>query len=158
MRGSILDGSYDMIGFDPRGTGNTIPFTCGIEPIAHQKQKRQDVRHQDIVDGIDVDELDEYTFAQLAEALEPMFEADQAIAEECAEAESETGEFVGTSFVARDMLEIVDALGQGPLLNYYGMLTPSLRLVSTTNLSQGTHMAQCLGQHLQPCFLNGWEE
>lgn len=33
---------------------------------------------------------------------------------------SSVGEFVGTVFTARDIMQIVDALDQGPLLNYYG--------------------------------------
>jgi hypothetical protein len=39
----------------------------------------------------------------------------------CFEASQDTGRFIGTPFVARDMISIVDALGQGPKLNYWGV-------------------------------------
>jgi pimeloyl-ACP methyl ester carboxylesterase len=49
-----------------------------------------------------------------------MWEYAGALAENCYESRQDTGRFVGTPFVARDMISIVDALGQGPMLNYWG--------------------------------------
>ena len=42
------------------------------------------------------------------------------VAQLCWEDHRDTGRFVGTPFVARDMMAIVDALGQGDKLNYWG--------------------------------------
>lgn len=42
------------------------------------------------------------------------------MAEACWEDNRDTGRFVGTTSVARDMISIVDALGQGDRLNYWG--------------------------------------
>lgn len=41
--------------------------------------------------------------------------------EVCNKEHADTGRFIGTAAVARDMLTIVDALGQGPELNYWGV-------------------------------------
>jgi pimeloyl-ACP methyl ester carboxylesterase len=43
-----------------------------------------------------------------------------AFAEGCYESRQDTGRFIGTPFVARDMISIVDALDQGPKLNFWG--------------------------------------
>lgn len=38
----------------------------------------------------------------------------------CAATQNKTGRFVGTAFVARDMMQIVDALGEDGMLRYWG--------------------------------------
>jgi pimeloyl-ACP methyl ester carboxylesterase len=43
------------------------------------------------------------------------------LAEKCFQTRKDIGRFVNTPFVARDMFKIVDALDQGPLLNFWGM-------------------------------------
>ena len=42
------------------------------------------------------------------------------VAEACEESQNSTGRFVGTAFVARDMLAIVDALNEDGLLRFWG--------------------------------------
>jgi hypothetical protein len=43
------------------------------------------------------------------------------LAESCYARQQKIGSFIGTTFVARDIMQIVDALDQGDKLNYYGM-------------------------------------
>lgn len=38
----------------------------------------------------------------------------------CAAVQSETGELIGTAFVARDMIQVVDALKEDGMLRYWG--------------------------------------
>lgn len=45
-----------------------------------------------------------------------------AFANRCGEARKDIGELVGTAFVARDMLQIVDALDEDGLLRFWGMI------------------------------------
>lgn len=42
------------------------------------------------------------------------------IADGCYHTQNETGRFVGTAFVARDIMQIVDALGEDGMLRYWG--------------------------------------
>ncbi len=42
------------------------------------------------------------------------------LADTCYEKLKDVGSLIGTAFVARDVMQIVDALGQGTLLNYHG--------------------------------------
>lgn len=44
----------------------------------------------------------------------------KVISEACYEKNKEIGEFMSTAFIARDMMEIVDGLGEDGLLRYYG--------------------------------------
>lgn len=43
------------------------------------------------------------------------------ISEACANKNAENGRFLGTAFVARDIIQIVDALDEDGLLRYWGM-------------------------------------
>lgn len=43
----------------------------------------------------------------------------------CLNAQNETGNLIGTAFVARDMMRIVDALGEDGLLRYWGNFVPT---------------------------------
>lgn len=42
------------------------------------------------------------------------------IADRCYQFQNETGNFLGTAFVARDVMQIVDALHEDGLLRYWG--------------------------------------
>ncbi|KAH7324345.1 peptidase S33, tripeptidyl-peptidase [Stachybotrys elegans] len=93
---------HDLVAFDPRGTGNTIPIRC----------------HDDL--GL----------LQQAFELIPTNASDTALgsvwargtldAQECYEASRETGSLVGTAFVARDLMEVVDGLEGDGMLRYWG--------------------------------------
>ncbi len=50
----------------------------------------------------------------------------KSFAEACYSTMNATGELIGTAFVARDMVEIIDALGEDGLLRYWGLSYGSL--------------------------------
>lgn len=102
----VLGGSHDLIGFDPRGTGKTIPFNCN---------------RTDSTLPIQVRDLSEVTIQRdVNEAIEEAWPENMELASECLEKMNERGSLIGTAFVARDMLQIVDALGEDGLLHYWG--------------------------------------
>ncbi|KAJ3520086.1 hypothetical protein NM208_g13865 [Fusarium decemcellulare] len=98
-------GHYDIIGFDPRGTGRTIPFTCNTTRLGPLARRDVSLPETDIWDFL----KGEY------------WKKEAKRAEACYRDQKKYGPYVGTTFVARDMLSIVDALGQGDKLNYWGV-------------------------------------
>lgn len=44
----------------------------------------------------------------------------KSLADRCYEKLKDVGEYVGTAYAARDVMQIVDAIDEGPLLNFYG--------------------------------------
>jgi hypothetical protein len=51
-----------------------------------------------------------------------------SLSESCEAEDGDIGEYLGTAFVARDMLEIVDALNEDGLLRYLGKLIYIMRV------------------------------
>ncbi|RSL53954.1 hypothetical protein CEP53_007588 [Fusarium sp. AF-6] len=111
----ILGGHYDLVSFDPRGTGKTLPFVCpsvdALESnvteggsLARRAREFNDLPEADIWDQISTTSWKQA--GQLADA--------------CYKDYNEYGRFIGTAFAARDMISIVDALDQGPFINYWG--------------------------------------
>jgi len=90
---------FDIIGFDPRGVGDSAPITCGSSVAAFRAT------------DLDPDTLDER--AALAAAA-------QAVADECAATEGERLAHLGTWEVARDVEVIRRALGE-PQLSFVGL-------------------------------------
>lgn len=43
------------------------------------------------------------------------------LSERCAAVQNKTGRLIGTAFVARDMMRVVDALGEDGMLRYWGV-------------------------------------
>jgi pimeloyl-ACP methyl ester carboxylesterase len=106
-----LGGYHDVIGFDPRGTGRTIPFVCLPSNNTAPKVKREQ----------------QYNFTipqyDLYSVLKSKAWHDGGIyAEECANTpgNADIGPYINTPFVARDMLKIIDALGEDQL-QYWGL-------------------------------------
>lgn len=100
---------YHIVSWDPRGTGYTIPYNCSGAPegTALPGQKR---------------DLERVASANLTNYfLTAGWEEAGQIAEVCAASMNETGPLIGTTFTARDMLAIVDALGEDGMLRYYGI-------------------------------------
>lgn len=100
---------WHILSWDPRGTGNTIPFRCNsslLSGTTTTPQKR------------DIGPLVSTNLTEVF--LNGGWEAAGVLADECAEQSNDTGRLIGTAFVARDMMEIVDALGEDGLLRYYG--------------------------------------
>jgi len=48
--------------------------------------------------------------------------AGKILSETCFAAQNKTGRFIGTAFVARDLMRVVDALGEDGMLRYWGQL------------------------------------
>lgn len=95
----VAGGQYDLVAFDPRGTGRTLPVICNATNV-----KRDDRFYTGDSAQIVGERLPEY----------------MKLAETCGAA-LENGPFYGTVFVARDMLQVVDALGEDGMLRYYGV-------------------------------------
>lgn len=107
LRNSITGGHHDLIGWDPRGTGQTMTFSCFESPEARI-----------------YDALSKATFSGNSSdtALGRSWASATLTARTCAaypDAQKK-GNFIGTAFVARDMVQIVDALDDDKLLRYWG--------------------------------------
>jgi pimeloyl-ACP methyl ester carboxylesterase len=99
---------WNLLSWDPRGTGKTIPFDCKIEDPTTTTSTRK--RDTDVLASAN---LTEYF-------MNGGWESAGLLADACYTAMNGTGSYIGTAFVARDMMEIVDALGEDGLLRYYG--------------------------------------
>ena len=83
----ISGGSYDLIAFNPRGTGQTLPFSCFESDEERQVAK---LLTPVSIGGSDV-------------ALGQVWAAESAFAEVCLENAAGVGDLIGTVFTARDM-------------------------------------------------------
>jgi len=109
---SLTGGQFDLIGLDTRGTGNVIPFNCSKSLAASSAMLTDKV----LSNSSDV-------------ALGRLWARGSIDAAMCLENANETGALIGTAFVARDLISIVDALEEDGMLRYWGLflslLTPS---------------------------------
>lgn len=107
---TIIGEQYNILSWDPRGTGKTIPFNgtamFGSADLAGAQPQKRDLA------------------LPLSNMTGFFLNGGWDLAEEIAEAavpdNKEIGSLIGTPFVARDMLEIVDALDEDGMLRYYG--------------------------------------
>ncbi|KAJ9647661.1 uncharacterized protein PV06_00362 [Exophiala oligosperma] len=100
-----MGGQFDLVSFDPRGTGKTIPFNCTPEDNSTLTRRATDsLAHTNLTE--------QFLNGGWDDAVER--------AEMCHATNNKTGQFIGTTSVARDMLQIVDALGEDGMLRYYG--------------------------------------
>ncbi|KAK4209378.1 TAP-like protein-domain-containing protein [Rhypophila decipiens] len=109
----FTSGYHDLVVFKPRGTGKRMKFSCGLQT-------------SDEIDKLDDSIVpDEWTVSwnTTKVLIEKGMKTLQTYYKECAEnnRNSSIGEYVGTTFVARDMIQIVDALGEDGLLRYWGI-------------------------------------
>jgi pimeloyl-ACP methyl ester carboxylesterase len=103
---------WDLVSWDPRGTGKTIPFDCGVNPteLLDMMTKGQKKRGEpELASG----NLTNY-FLNFG------WDLAGAQADACYNTMKETGQYIGTAFIARDMIKIVDSLNDDGLLRYYG--------------------------------------
>ncbi|KAH7400966.1 hypothetical protein DE146DRAFT_654534 [Phaeosphaeria sp. MPI-PUGE-AT-0046c] len=99
----VLSGSaYDLLAFDPRGTGNTLPYAC----YKNASEQALVLPHATNVNASDV-------------AVGEAWVGAGNLAGACA-VNMEFAPYVGTAAVARDHMSVVDALGEDGLLHYYG--------------------------------------
>ncbi|KAM0718309.1 hypothetical protein Q7P37_006641 [Cladosporium fusiforme] len=109
-RVGILRDEYDIIGFDPRGVGRTIPFSCAAESANLTK------RDYSLIDeSTDMPMVDAWSILQ-----NKAWHEAKAFTERCYEAQKETGRFLSTAFVARDLLAISEAVNDDGLLRLWG--------------------------------------
>ena len=106
---AILDGRFDLVSFDPRGTGETRPFSCAYTPKAVLQSDTPKLFQR-----------------RLENVLDEKWESYKIAADECFETELENGRYMSTAFAARDILQIVDGLGEDGLLRYWGKWLESL--------------------------------
>lgn len=116
----ISGGRHDIITFDPRGTGNTIPFSC-YESNMNTTRVQQQQQQQQLVDSI----LNRETGNASNTALATNWAMGKIMADACYQRQGEAGTLIGTDFVARDVMRIVDALGGDGLLRYWGEYLPT---------------------------------
>lgn len=105
----IIGEQYNLLSWDPRGTGKTIPFTCNVTALTAGTQNMQ--------------RRDDSTLAHMnltAYFLNGGWDFAGEVADQCYRDGNATGPYISTTFVARDMMRIVDALGEDGLLRYYG--------------------------------------
>ncbi|SPO06306.1 related to hydrolases or acyltransferases (alpha/beta hydrolase superfamily) [Cephalotrichum gorgonifer] len=102
IQGPITGGDHDLVSWDPRGTGQTLRFQC-FEP----------------------EELGQTYLAGLPDASDvspgKIWAEATIVAKSCGERLKDTGDLVGMAFAARDMMQIVDALGEDGMLRYWGI-------------------------------------
>ncbi|KAE8423520.1 TAP-like protein-domain-containing protein [Aspergillus pseudocaelatus] len=103
---TILGGHNDLISFNPRGVGNTIPFSCYSNDSSRELaslQAPQDGRASNT-------------------ARAEIWAQGTNYAQACYAQNGENGSLIGTSFAARDTIQVLDALrGKDALLNYWGI-------------------------------------
>ncbi len=86
-----------------RGTGNTIPFSCTDNDIDADSM------------------LSELIFGNSSDvALGRLWTRGAINADLCFQKSNATGNLIGTAFVARDLIRVVDALGEDGMLRYWG--------------------------------------
>ena len=79
-----------------RGVNKTLTWTCDVNMTALELETSQ------------------------SSEIETLIDVNSLIGEECEQQEPELGTLVGTAFVARDMMQIVDALSEDGMLRYVG--------------------------------------
>ncbi|KAF2224730.1 Alpha/Beta hydrolase protein [Elsinoe ampelina] len=100
----LSNNEYDLVGFDPRGTGLTIPYSC----FSNDRARAQVLYNNKELNG------------GSQKAIESQFKFGSKLAEACQKTMAKTGQLIGTSFVAQDMLQIVEALNEDGLLRFWG--------------------------------------
>ncbi|KAI0372414.1 hypothetical protein BV20DRAFT_1050746 [Pilatotrama ljubarskyi] len=117
----LVGEEYDMIGFDPRGIGETEPKTqCFPSPEAHAAFIANTVLER----GYDVgpnltDPLNRNHLVQLQRDADSLWQTQFEI---CAQTMGERLKYMGTSTVARDIDFITTLLdGEDALINFYGL-------------------------------------
>nr|POF26071.1 tripeptidyl aminopeptidase [Quercus suber] len=137
-RGSILfnpggpgtSGRNALYGFGPffaAGTGVTIPVSC-------------------YADFTDRQPIDTYGLNSSDASISAAWKHAQVLTSACKTALVDTGELLGTAYVARDMERIVDALGEDGLLRLYGRAFAPQDMQYLINQISGASYGSVLGQ------------
>lgn len=103
---NLTGGAHDLVVFDPRGTSTTIPFLCASTELDAQNFLSNSIQTPNVSD------------TQLGRS----WAQAKANSELCLAQNNETASLLGTAFVARDLISVVDALGEDGMLRYWGQL------------------------------------
>ncbi|KAF4969527.1 hypothetical protein FSARC_3257 [Fusarium sarcochroum] len=103
----LLGGHYSIIGFDPRAETQT------------QQPNSTDASKRDYTPRLEGDSFPPGN--AWPQVMKEGWEESKTAAEKCFKNQRETGRYIGTAAVARDMLRIVDALKEDGQLRYYGV-------------------------------------
>jgi pimeloyl-ACP methyl ester carboxylesterase len=121
-----------------RGTANTIPFSCYDNDFEKQKM------------------ILEYQLSNSSDVmLGRLWASAEIFSRACLLRGNATGSFLGTAFVARDLMSIVDALGEDGMLRYWGKRFLSLLAPEVTfsnNISIGISYGTTLGATVAAMF------
>ncbi|KAI1024641.1 hypothetical protein LB503_007278 [Fusarium chuoi] len=101
-------GFYDIISFDPRGTGKTLVPPDGEGFPLQMFEELSDTAQNS---------ADFFAYKSLSDAWDYM----STFTEFFLTKDTDLGRFRGTAFVARDIAEIATALGEGNSINYWGI-------------------------------------
>ena len=102
------------------GTGQTIPFECFVSP--EERALAQASYPMGLSDSTDV-------------ALGDLWAGADVLTNICGEARADIGSLVGTAFVARDMMRVVDALDEDGLLRFWGRALSRTVMICRMTLS-----------------------
>ncbi|KXT15525.1 hypothetical protein AC579_3401 [Pseudocercospora musae] len=102
---NLTGGQYNIVGFDPRGTGHTLPFSCAANELEAQTMLQRFTQGGNASDT----------------ALGTTWAGADLAAAMCKRNGNNTGSRIGTAFTARDLISVVDALGEDGMLRYWGL-------------------------------------
>ncbi|KAF2170586.1 hypothetical protein M409DRAFT_64270 [Zasmidium cellare ATCC 36951] len=100
----LTNGEYDLVTFDPRGTGKTLPFQC----IESEVEAAQTLLQTPLGNASDA-------------AVGALWAQGKIVGQKCKAQLEETGELVGTAFTARDLMKVAEVLEEDGLLRYWGL-------------------------------------
>ena len=105
---------YDIVTWDPRGTAHTLPFLCNISGLGTSLSSPS-IRKRDISlahpDWVNI---------MLGQSPSNGWNYATLVADTCAQDNAEFGQYISSVSTAKDVISIVDALGEGGLLRYWG--------------------------------------
>ncbi|OAG09644.1 alpha/beta-hydrolase [Paraphaeosphaeria sporulosa] len=106
---SMTGRQFDLVGFDYRGTGDTLPVECyDPESIYDQAEQFKAAAM-----------IPQLTNAS-SSALGLIWASAGAAAIRCHKSARDTLPYISTAFTARDFIQVVDALGEDGMLRYWG--------------------------------------
>ncbi|CAO2647322.1 Nn.00g082440.m01.CDS01 [Neocucurbitaria sp. VM-36] len=110
MYRDVFGGNFDVVGFDARGTGRTMPFACIPSNSTSSTLSRRGT-------NLTIPQADAYSILT-----SKAWDDAGVFVETCAttEGNADIASYLSTPFVARDMLQIVDALNEDGLLRFWG--------------------------------------